>query len=81
SEQAEQSNSDEQQADSEDIEAAEDALAAYAEAEAVEAVDEFPGETRVENVPADDEWITPTTAEFDVIPGTDEEAATLAVID
>mgnify|MGYP000056287212 CR=1 FL=1 len=80
-EHTEQSNSDEQQADSEDIEAAEDALAAYAEAEAVEAVDEFPGETRVENVPADDEWITPTTAEFDVIPGTDEEAATLAVID
>ena len=35
----------------------------------------------MENVPADDEWITPTTAEFDVIPGTDEEAATLAVID
>ncbi|MDU7193820.1 MAG: hypothetical protein E6298_06355, partial [Lawsonella clevelandensis] len=67
--------------DIEDIEVEADALAAYAEAEAVDTVDEFPGETQVEDVPAADEWITPTTAEFDIVPETDEEAATLAAID
>lgn len=70
--------------DSEDIgeiQAEADALAAYAEAEAVDIVDEFPGETTVDDVPAADEWITPATAEFDIVPDTDEEAATLAVVD
>lgn len=67
--------------DIEDVEAEADALAAYAEAEAVDAVDEFPGETQVEDVPAADEWITPTTAEFDIVPEADEEAATLAAVD
>ncbi|WQD13413.1 MAG: hypothetical protein U1U88_001656 [Lawsonella clevelandensis] len=67
--------------DIEDVEAEADALAAYAEAEAVDAVDEFPGETQVEDVPAADEWITPTTAEFDIVPEAGEEAATLAAVD